>query len=105
MPDVLSTLIFGNLEKFETILKSAKEALTQNRTEDALAILNEAVIDNNGEVTFLKGEIYFKLQRWGEALNHFSLFLEQNPLDPRAQSYCVMIQNILGFYNKDLYNP
>jgi len=105
MPDVLSTLILGNLEKFETILKSAKEALAQNRTEDALTILNEAVIDNNGEVTFLKGEIYFKLQRWGEALNHFSLFLEQNPLDTRAQSYCVMIQNILGFYNKDLYNP
>ncbi len=93
------------MEEFKTTLKSAKEALDQNRTEDALTILNEAAIANNGEVIFLKGEIYFKLQRWGEALNHFSLLLEQNPLDTRAQSYCVMIQNILGFYNKDLYNP
>ena len=93
------------MEEFETILKSAKEALEQNRTEDALTILDQVAIANNGEVIFLKGEIYFKLQKWGEALNHFSLFLEQHPSDSRAQSYCVMIQNILGFYHKDLYNP
>ena len=93
------------MEEFETILKSAKEALEQNRTEDALTILDQVAIANNGEVIFLKGEIYFKLQQWGEALNHFSLFLEQHPSDSRAQSYCVMIQNILGFYHKDLYNP
>jgi len=93
------------LEEFKKILVSAKEALEQNRTEDALTILNEASIADNGEVMFLKGEIYFKLQRWGEALNHFSMFLEQHPLDSKAKSYCVMIQNILGFYHKDLYNP
>ena len=93
------------MEEFETILVSAKEALEQNRTEDALTILNETAIANNGEVIFLKGEIYFKLQRWGEALNEFSLFLEQNPSDPKAEAYCLMIQNILGFYHKDLFNP
>lgn len=93
------------MEEFEKILVSAKEALEQNRTEDALTILNEASIANNGEVMFLKGEIYFKLQRWGEALNQFSMLLEQHPSDSKAQSYCEMIQNILGFYHKDLYNP
>jgi len=56
-------------------------------------------------VLFLKGEIYFKLQRWGDALNQFSGFLEKSPSDNRAESYCLMIQNILGFYHKDLYNP
>ena len=93
------------MEEFETILVSAKEALEQNRTEDALTILNETAIANNAELIFLKGEIYFKLQRWGEALNEFSLFLEQNPSDPKAEAYCLMIQNILGFYHKDLFNP
>jgi len=89
----------------ETILKKAKEALEQNRHEEALAILNESLNTNNGQVIFLKGEIYFGLQNWGQALNHFSLYLEQFPSDMRAESYCAMIQNILGFYHKDLYNP
>lgn len=86
-------------------IKRAKKALDQNRHEEALIILNKVTIANNGEVIFLKGEIYFKLQRWGEALNQFSLFLEQYPLDKKAESYCAMIHNILGFYHKDLYNP
>jgi len=93
------------LEEFETILKSAKEALEQNRHEEALTILDRLVIGNNSEAIFMTGEIYFKLERWGEALNHFSLYLEQYPSDQMAESYCTMIQNILGFYHKDLYNP
>ena len=91
--------------QINTILKSAKEALTENREEEALTILNKATVENSGEVIFLKGEIYFKLQRWGEALNQFLLFLELYPSDQKAKSYCTMIQNILGFYHKDLYNP
>lgn len=89
----------------ETLLKSAKEAYEQNKNEEALTILNEATIVNNCDAIFMKGEIYFKLQKWGEALNQFSLFLEQHPYDLKADSYCTMIQNILGFYHKDLYNP
>jgi len=93
------------LIQINTILKSAKEALAENREEEALTILNKATVENNGEVIFLKGEIYFKLQKWGEALNQFLLFLELYPSDQKAESYCTMIQNILGFYHKDLYNP
>jgi len=93
------------LGELEIIVERAKEALDQNRHEEALIILNEIAIANDGEVIFLKGEIYFKLQRWGEALNQFSLYLEQYPSDKKAESYCAMIQNILGFYHKDLYNP
>jgi tetratricopeptide (TPR) repeat protein len=89
----------------ETILKSAKEALAENNQEEALAILNHTTIERNGEVIFLKGEIYFKLQKWGEALNQFLFFLELYPSDQKAESYCTIIQNILGFYHKDLYNP
>ena len=88
----------------EIILNRAKAALEQNKLEEALTILDETAIANNGESIFLKGEIFFKLQRWGEALNQFSLFLDQFPSNQKAESYCAMIQNILGFYHKDLYN-
>ena len=93
------------MTEIETILKSAKEALAENREQEALAILNKTTSESSSEVIFLKGEIYFKLQNWGEALNQFLLFLELHPLDQKAKSYCTMIQNILGFYHKDLYNP
>lgn len=91
--------------ELEKSLNAAKEFLGQNRPDEALTILNKLSGYNDGEVIFLKGEIYFKLEKWGEALNHFSLFLEQYPTDTKAQSYCSMIRDILGFHYKDLYNP
>lgn len=93
------------MSELEISLNAAKEFFSQNMPEEALTILDKLSADNNGEVIFLKGEIYFKLQKWGEALNHFSLFLEQFPTDTKAKSYCIMIQDILGFHHKDLYNP
>jgi len=91
----------GELE----IINTAKKALAQHGPEEALAILDELSSENNGEAIFLKGEIYFKLQEWGESLNYFSLYLEQFPMNKKAKSYCIMIQDILDFYHKDLYNP
>lgn len=93
------------MKDLEINLGAAKKFLDQNMPEKALVILDELSVENDSEVLFLKGEIYFKLQRWGDALNHFSLFLEQFPTDRKAKSYCIMIQDILGFHHKDLYNP
>ena len=93
------------MSELELILNTAKEALEQGQPEEALNILDKLTDTNNGEAIFLKGEIYFKLQKWGDALNQFSLYLQQFPSDTKAESYCVIIQNILRFYHKDLYNP
>ena len=89
----------------ELTISQAVAAMERNVPEEALALLNDPVIGKNNEVLFLKGEICFKLQRWGEALNHFSMFLEQCPGNKKAESYCQMIRNILGFFHKDFYNP
>ncbi len=89
----------------KTSIGAAKEFLDHNMPEEALAILDKLSADNDGEVLFLKGEIYYKLQRWGEALNNFTRFLEHFPNDTKAKSYCTMIRDILGFFHKDLYNP
>ena len=89
----------------EAIIINAKETLERGLPEEALKILDNHPIENSCEVLFLKGEIYFKVQRWGEALNQFSRILENSPSDSKAESYCLMIKNILGFYHKDLYNP
>ena len=86
-------------------MNEAKTALENGQTEDALGILDLLIIEDYHEAIFLKGEIYFKLQHWGKALNEFSLYRDFFPDDKRADSYCLMIRNILGFYHRDLYNP
>jgi hypothetical protein len=86
-------------------ISDARNAIERNSYDDALAILSQESFATSGEIIFLKGEIYYKLQQWGNALNQFSAYLEQFPSDKSAESYCEMIQNILGFYHKDLYNP
>jgi tetratricopeptide (TPR) repeat protein len=89
----------------EQVIYNARKALDQSMPEEALTILDHLSLKSNGEAIFLKGEIYYKMQKWGEALNQFSLYLDYFPEDKKAISYCLMIQNILGFYHKDLYNP
>ena len=93
------------MDDLEIIIHNAEVAVGQNRLEEALSFLDKPLLDSNADAIFLKGEIYFKLQKWGEALNWFSLFLEQFPTDIKAKSYCIMIHDILGFFHKDLYNP
>ena len=89
----------------KAIIAKSKAAFDCGLAEEALAILDNQSIEISGDILFLKGEIYFKLQRWGDSLNQFSSYLELFPADRKALSYCLMIQNILGFYHKDLYNP
>jgi regulator of sirC expression with transglutaminase-like and TPR domain len=93
------------MDGLERTINEARNAIERNSYDEALAILNQELIANIGEIIFLKGEIYYRLQQWGNALNQFSTYLEQFPADKSAESYCGMIQNILGFYHKDLYNP
>lgn len=89
----------------EKILDAVNEALGHGNPQEALDLLDQLSFGDCCEVNFLKGEVYYKMERWGEALNQFMLFHEQFPTDKRAASYCTMVQNILGFYHKDLYNP
>ncbi len=89
----------------ERYIKDAKSAVESGRTADAIGLLDQLILEDYHEAIFLKGEIYFKLQQWGKALNEFSLYSDFNPEDKRADSYCLMIQNILGFFHRDLYNP
>lgn len=89
----------------ERHINEYKVALEKGLQEDALKILDQLAIAGHNEAVFLKGEVYFKMQQWGKALNEFSRFKELEPDDKRPDSYCLMINNILGFFHKDLYNP
>ncbi len=89
----------------DQFLLDAQEAFEQNKMEEALQIITYQIVLESKEVLFLKGEILYKLERWGESQNTFVRILELFPQDPRATAYIKMIKNILDFYHKDLLNP
>jgi len=89
----------------DQILIEAREAVEQNRLEEALQILTNQLLVESNEGLFLKGEILFKLERWGESHNTFATILELFPQNTQAASYIELTQNILSFYHKDLLNP
>lgn len=85
-------------------LEEIKKWSDQGHLEDALALLEKSDQKEAFEYQMLKGEILYKLQNWGDALNLFEdIYAKHN--NKEAKVYCQMIQNILGFYNPDLLNP
>lgn len=52
-----------------------------------------------------KGREFFRRNEWGEALNAFRRALQSDPNNKEANVYVKMIENILAFRYKDIYNP
>ena len=69
-----------------------------NRTE-AVRLLEEWVGKHPAD------EEEWLLGKMTEALNKFNTVLRLNPDHRKAANYVVMINNILGYYCKDMFNP
>ena len=87
------------------LLDEAEEAYINGDLEKALVILDDQRLNNNLKALFIKGEIYYKMQRWGDALNFFLICIEKDPSNMNTATYIEMIKNILDFRNTDLLNP
>ena len=57
------------------------------------------------EYWMIKGELEQKFQHWGEAINAFSRVLELDPENKEAQNQLHLVQNILNFWNPEMFNP
>lgn len=51
-----------------------------------------------------KGNEFRKKQMWHEALNHYMAAIELDPDSPAVQAK-EMVENILNYYCKEMYNP
>jgi hypothetical protein len=87
------------------LLVKARNAYTMGNLEEVMAILQDEVFNDNSKALFIKGEVYYKLQEWGDALNCFLACSEKEPSNISAKTYIEMIRNILGFRNTDFLNP
>lgn len=52
-----------------------------------------------------RGQLHYRLNAWGAALNDFNAILRREPSHREAQQFIDMIQEILTFRYKDIYNP
>ena len=83
-----------------------REMLDGNRADDAIAAL-EAWHDGGGEMTdtlwYLLGNAWRKKGNWQMAMNNYHQAIALNPESP-ARHALDIANEILDFYNKDMYN-
>lgn len=87
--------------------KEIKILLEAGQRQEAIKKI-EAYLQQEGENADLLlqlGELIYAEGRMPEALNKFNAVLRIRPDSQKARNYVVMINNILGYYCKDLLNP
>ena len=52
-----------------------------------------------------RGKLHYRLNEWGAALNDFNRVLQTDDSHAEARQYAQMVQEILEFRYKDIYNP
>ena len=88
-------------------IAEAKRLFDLNESNKALEILNELIsFDKNDlKLYLLRGHIYYKLQRWGDAMNDYGTVLELDPENQEAKTGLEMAKSILGYFTPDMFNP
>jgi len=101
------TSLYRKLEK-DKLLKKLQETAGEENILKAVKLLDEAIKTQplDEELYFLRAEFFYKLSRYGEAINDYNKVVELNPGNKEAVGKIDMIQTILRYHNTDIYaNP
>lgn len=88
-------------EKLSMVL----ELIRAEKSIEAQKVFNEVVPSETVEYFMVKGKLEQKFQNWGQAINAFSKVVELEPGNIEAQNHLHLIQNILNFWNPEMFNP
>ena len=90
----------------QTLHEKIKKEIDLGHIEKANNMVEEALTNNENDafLHYLKGSIFMKKGDWQQATNSF---LRSEELDAESPAVEVrkMLNDIMNFYNKDLYNP
>ncbi len=86
-------------------LAEIKQLIMEERFADAEALLKQHIDENPHDEAahFLMGNLYRKREDWQGALNEYQAAIDINPESPARMAYDA-IQEVLAFYNKDMFN-
>lgn len=78
--------------------------LDKGRVDEAIRLLNERISTNGGDdrLFYMRGNAYFKEGNWKNALEDYMEAVALNGDSPASEAI-KMAQNILDYYNKDIY--
>lgn len=84
-----------------------RQLVLQNKFDEALEMLNKQISASPSDVIALqlRGDIFYKMQQWGDAMNDFTSVLEIEPDNAEAKSKLELARNILGYFTPDMFNP
>jgi len=92
----------------EKVLKTAREVKTEKETVAALEAITNLMdqLPGQEDIYFARAELFYKLNRYGEAINDYRRTLEINPENREAEGKIDILKTILRFHNTDIYaNP
>lgn len=85
--------------------KDIYNALSTNQTDEALGLIQKEIEVSGPDSTllYLRGKVHMKHSQWSKAM---TCFLQAEELDPEgpARQCRLMLNDIMDFYNKDMYN-
>ena len=87
-------------------LESAEALLSEGKVEEAIAALREFIATSEvpcDRAYYLLGNAYRKKGDWQGAINNYLEAMDINPNSPARNAYRIA-NDILDFYNKDMYN-
>jgi tetratricopeptide (TPR) repeat protein len=92
----------------EKVLKAVREAASSEEIDAALDSLSElmAKMPGHEELYFARAELFYRLNKYGQAINDYLRVLEINPDNKEAAGKIDILKTILRFHNTDIYaNP
>ena len=86
-------------------MDKVKALLESGRVEEAIARLEQMKTESpdSDAVCYELGNAYWKLQDWKHCLDNYTEAIRLNPESPAAEMK-KMVMDIIGFYNKEMYN-
>ena len=90
--------------KESSILSEVRKKLESGDIANAEKLLEEFQGEKDKSFWLISGEVLMKQQKWGPAINAFHKVLDADPDCKKAKTNIEIIENILNFWNPDMFN-
>ena len=86
-------------------LNRVEELILEEKALEARELFNEIKPEETIRYYLIKGKLEQKFQKFGDAINAYSKVIEMDADNTEAKNNLHLIQNILSFWNPDMFNP
>jgi pentatricopeptide repeat protein len=86
-------------------MKAVKALIEAGKVEEAIVLLEQMkdARPEDDSVRYELGNAYWKKQDWKHCLDNYTEAIVLNPQSPAVEMK-KMVMDIIGFYNKEMYN-